>query len=288
MGAGAILSWSYMQSSNNCQYESPNTEKAKMNSTIKDKTVLITGASAGIGEACAQIFAQAGAKLILTARRESKLIKLAERLTDEYSSSVLALAMDVRDNEAVEKLVHNLPEDFLDIDILVNNAGLVIGVEKAHQTPTHDVDVMLDTNVKGVLNLIRAIVPAMVTRNTGHIINISSIAGHEAYPGGSIYCASKHAVDALTKSLRMDLVSTPLRVTAISPGLVNTEFSSVRFKGDLDRANAVYQGLEALVAMDIAEAVFFAASRPEHVQIADMIIFPTQQAAATVVHRNAV
>ncbi|NQV30439.1 MAG: SDR family NAD(P)-dependent oxidoreductase [Candidatus Marinimicrobia bacterium] len=257
-----------------------------MNTTIKGKTVLITGASAGIGEACAQLFAKSGATLILTARRESKLTELANFLKNEYAVNVLVKALDVRDNQVVEHFINNLSEDFQNIDILINNAGLVIGVEKAHHTPKDDVDVMLDTNVKGVLNLIRAVVPSMVARNEGHIINISSIAGHEAYAGGSIYCASKHAVDALTKSLRMDVVGTALRVTAISPGLVDTEFSLVRFKGDLERAKTVYQGLEALVAMDIAEAVFFAASRPPHVQIADMIIFPTQQAAATVVHRN--
>ena len=257
-----------------------------MNTILKDKTVLITGASSGIGAACAQLFAQSGANLILTARREAKLKEVANSLKNEFSVDVLELALDVRDHEAVENLIKNLPEGFQDIDILINNAGLVIGVEKAHLTPQDDVNVMLDTNIKGVLNLIRAVVPQMVTKNHGHVINISSIAGHEAYPGGSIYCASKHAVDALTKSLRMDVVNTALRITAISPGLVDTEFSIVRFKGDLNKAKAVYQGLEALVAMDIAEAVLFAASRPAHVQIADMIIFPTQQAAATIVHRN--
>jgi NADP-dependent 3-hydroxy acid dehydrogenase YdfG len=172
------------------------------------------------------------------------------------------------------------------IDILVNNAGLVIGLEKAFATPAADVDTMIDTNVKGILNMIRAVVPNMITRDSGHIINISSIAGHEAYGGGSVYCASKHAVDAITKSLRIDVVDTALRVSAISPGLVETEFSLVRFKGDAQKAKRVYAGMEALVGRDIAEAVLFAATRPPHVQIADMIIFPTAQAAATVVHRS--
>lgn len=253
---------------------------------LNRKLVLITGASAGIGEACAHGFAKMGANLILTARREDKLKALAKRLEEEFSITVLPLALDVRDEKAVKVLLSKLPVHMKEIDILVNNAGLVLGVEKAHQTPYNDVDVMLDTNVKGVLNLIRNVVPDMVSRNAGHVINISSIAGHEAYPGGSVYCASKHAVDALTKSLRMDVVDTALRVTAISPGLVDTEFSTVRFKGDTKKAEAVYKGLEALVAEDIAEAVLFAASRPPHVQIADMIIFPTQQAAATVVHRR--
>jgi len=253
---------------------------------LKGKTILITGASAGIGEACAQIFAQQGANLILTARREEKLLQLAKTLKENYQVQVFPKGLDVRDAEAVRVMLSALPDTLRDIDVLVNNAGLVIGVEKAHETPESDVDTMLDTNVKGVLNMIRTVVPGMVSRAQGHVINISSIAGHEAYPGGSVYCASKHAVDALTKSLRMDVVSTPLRVTAISPGLVDTEFSLVRFKGDAKQAEAVYVGLEALVAEDIAEAVLFAANRPPHVQIADMIVFPTQQAAATVVHRD--
>jgi len=253
---------------------------------LKKKTILITGASSGIGQACACLFAKEGSNLILTARREEKLSDLAAEIQDLYEVDVLARSLDVRDREAVAALISNLPPAFKNIDVLINNAGLVLGVEKAHETPGDDVDIMLDTNVKGVMNMIRNVVPGMVSRRRGHVINISSIAGHEAYPGGSVYCASKHAVDALTKSLRMDVVSTPLRVTAISPGLVDTEFSLVRFKGDAQKAKAVYQGLEALVAEDIAEAVIFAASRPPHVQIADMIIFPTQQAAATVVHRE--
>ncbi|MEA3286435.1 MAG: SDR family NAD(P)-dependent oxidoreductase [Candidatus Marinimicrobia bacterium] len=253
---------------------------------LKNKNVFITGASAGIGEACAHIFAAAGANLILTARRYKRLAKLADVLESQYSVGVLPLALDVTSSTAVEKLISELPDEFRDIDILINNAGLVIGVEKAHHTPDSDVNTMLDTNVKGVLNLIRSVVPQMVEANQGHIINISSIAGHEAYPGGSVYCASKHAVDAITKSLRMDVVDTDLRVTAISPGLVDTEFSLVRFKGDQEKAAKVYAGMEALIAEDIAEAVLFAASRPAHVQIADMIIFPTCQASATIVNRD--
>lgn len=254
--------------------------------TLSGKTILITGASAGIGLACAHQFAGKGANLILTARRTERLMQLKQTLMQELKVQVHTQALDVRDDEAIASMINDLPGTMQDIDILVNNAGLVIGVEKAQETPGEDVDTMLDTNVKGVLNMIRAIVPGMVSKECGHVINISSIAGHEAYPGGSVYCASKHAVDALTKSLRMDLVSTPIRVTAISPGLVDTEFSLVRFKGDQQKAAAVYAGMEALVAEDIAEAVLFAASRPPHVQVADMIIFPTQQAAATVVHRE--
>ena len=257
-----------------------------MNNNLQGKTILITGASAGIGEACAHAFAKQGANLVLTARREERLSQLSKILNKDHGIDIHLQGLDVRDEEAVQTFLTLLPSGFKNIDVLVNNAGLVIGIEKAHETPGYDVDTMLDTNVKGVLNMIRNVVPGMVDQKSGHVINISSIAGHEAYPGGSVYCASKHAVDALTKSLRMDVVSTPLRVTAISPGLVDTEFSIVRFKGDVSKATAVYAGLEALVAEDIADAVVYAASRPPHVQIADMIIFPTQQAAATVVHRN--
>lgn len=257
-----------------------------MSINLKNKTVLITGASAGIGQACAQSFAEVGAKLILVARREDRLEQIARSLQQQYSVNILQLALDVRDSAAISAQISALPDGFRNIDILVNNAGLVLGVEKTHETPELDIDIMLDTNVKGVLNLIRTVLPGMLANNAGHVINISSIAGHEAYPGGSIYCASKHAVNAITKSLRMDVVDSDLRVTAISPGLVNTEFSLVRFKGDEAKATAVYAGLEALVATDIAEAVLFAASRPPHVQIADMIIFPTRQASATVVHRE--
>jgi NADP-dependent 3-hydroxy acid dehydrogenase YdfG len=257
-----------------------------MQTDLNHKTILITGASAGIGEACAHIFAKAGANLILTARREERLKKLALELEQAHNIRVLPLAMDVRNSAEVDQLISNLPAEFRTISVLVNNAGLVIGVEKAHLTPEADVDTMIDTNVKGVLNVIRTVVPKMVSENVGHVINISSIAGHEAYPGGSVYCASKHAVNAITQSLRMDVVDSNVRVTAISPGLVDTEFSLVRFKGDKQKSEAVYEGLEALVAEDIAEAVYFAATRPSHVQIADMIIFPTRQAAATIVHRD--
>jgi len=253
---------------------------------LKGKNVLITGASAGIGEACARAFAREGANLILTARRQERLEMLANKLNNEFSGQIFYSSCDVRDNGAVKEFMVSIPEEFACIDVLVNNAGLVIGVNKAHETPGDDVDTMLDTNVRGLLNMTRAVVPCMLAEEKGHIINISSIAGHEAYPGGSVYCASKHAVNAITKSLRMDLVDTNLRVTAISPGLVETEFSLVRFKGNRDKADAVYAGLEPLIAEDIAETVLFAATRPSHVQIADMIVFPTQQASATVVHRK--
>ncbi|NQV15546.1 SDR family NAD(P)-dependent oxidoreductase [bacterium] len=257
-----------------------------MKTDLKHKTVFITGASAGIGEACALEFARAGANLIISARRQAKLERLATDLALKYSVEILPLQLDVRDTGAAAKTISELPAAFRNIDILVNNAGLVLGTEKVHETPDLDIDTMIDTNIKGVLNLIRAIVPRMVADNHGHVINISSIAGLEAYPGGGIYCATKHAVTAITKSLRMDLVDTDLRVSAISPGLVNTEFSMVRFKGDVDKASAVYAGLEALVAKDIADAVVYVATSPAHVQIADMVILANKQASATLVHRD--
>ncbi|MCF7905537.1 MAG: SDR family NAD(P)-dependent oxidoreductase, partial [Candidatus Marinimicrobia bacterium] len=208
-----------------------------MGTDLNKKVVLITGASAGIGKACAQVFAAAGCRLILTARRKERLQALAEELRDNFNSEVLVKDLDVRESEAVQVFVESLPAPFNTIAVLVNNAGLVIGVNKAHETPGNDVDTMLDTNVKGLLNMTRAVVPGMVASHSGHVINISSIAGHEAYPGGAVYCASKHAVNAITKSLRMDVVDTGIRVTAISPGLVETEFSMVRFKGDTEKAD---------------------------------------------------
>ncbi len=254
--------------------------------SLKGKVVLITGASAGIGAACADQFAAEGANLVLAARRQERLIALRDELQTRYEVSVAVIAADVRDKQALEAALQKLDPPFDEIKILVNNAGLVIGVDKAYATPAEDVDTMVDTNVKGVMNVIRSVVPGMLDRQQGHIINISSIAGHEAYPGGSVYCASKHAVNALTQSLRMDLVDTPLRVTAISPGHVDTEFSLVRFKGDAEKAAEVYAGMVPLSAEDIAEAIVFCASRPAHVQVADMIIFPSSQAAARIIHRE--
>ncbi|MCF7796703.1 MAG: SDR family NAD(P)-dependent oxidoreductase [Lentisphaeria bacterium] len=253
---------------------------------IKDQIVFITGASAGIGQATARQFAAAGCHLILTARRVDRLQILAQELTQKYHIHVHHAAIDVSRLESIESVLNDLPESFTNIDILVNNAGLALGVNKAHENNPEDINTVIDVNVKGVLWLTQAIVPGMVSRQRGHVINISSIAGHEAYPGGSIYCGSKHAVNAITKSTRMDLAGTSVRVTAISPGLVETEFSQVRFRGDAQRASQVYQGYEPLVANDIADAILYAATRPPHVQIADMIIFPTAQASATIVAKK--
>ena len=254
--------------------------------SIKDQVVFITGASAGIGNAIAHQFGAAGCKLILTARRLDRLEKLAHELKSTYGTETHVTKMDVSKIDSIIDVVYRLPEAFQKIDILVNNAGLALGVNKAQDNLIDDINTVVDVNIKGILYLTQAIVPGMVTRRRGHVINISSIAGHEAYPGGSVYCGTKHAVDAITKSTRMDVVDTPLRVTAISPGLVETEFSVVRFKGDAQRAAQVYQGYEPLSAGDIADAVLYVATRPPHVQVADMIILPTAQASATVVHKQ--
>ena len=253
---------------------------------LKNSVVLITGASAGIGEACAHAFAAEGARLILTARRIEKLQTLARELFSKYESQVQVIAMDVRNSSSVNAGLLSLPEELQSIDLLINNAGLVIGLNKAHETPEDDVDVMVDTNIKGILNLQREIVPGMIARGHGTIINISSISGVQSYAGGAVYCGTKYAVNGITNSLRMDLVDTPLRVATISPGLVETEFSEVRFKGDKQKAASVYQGYDPLQARDIAETAVFIATRPPHVQIADVLILPTAQAAATLVHRK--
>jgi len=249
---------------------------------LSGKIALITGASSGIGEACARKFAERGTKLILAARRLQRLQKLAAELAVETH----LIQLDVRDQKAVEKTIHNLPSDWRAIDLLVNNAGLSRGIDKLHEGKIDDWEEMIDTNVKGLLYVSRAVIPGMVTRGRGHVINIGSIAGHEVYPGGNVYCATKHAVDALTKGMRIDLADTPIRVSTVDPGLVETEFSQVRFHGDKERAKTVYQGYTPLTGDDIAEAVVWTADRPEHVQIAEIIIFPTAQASTMVVHKE--
>ena len=250
---------------------------------LTNQIVLVTGASSGIGEATARRFSEAGAKVIVAARREERLKKLASELKTDCH----ILPVNVRHREEVEKSLAALPKAWREIDILVNNAGLSRGLWKLHEGQHDGWEEMIDTNVKGLLYVSRAVIPGMVERGHGHIINIGSIAGHEVYPGGNVYCATKHAVDALTKGMRLDLVDTPLRVTAIDPGLVETEFSQVRFYGDKEKAAHVYDGFRPLVGDDIADAVVWAASRPAHVQVAEMIIFPTAQASSMVTHRKA-
>lgn len=253
--------------------------------TLKNKIVLITGASSGFGEACAKLFAKKGAKLILAARRRERLISLTKDLK-KYGAETMVLDMDVRNRRQVDKIIKSLPEKWKNIDILVNNAGLSRGLDKLHEGSIQDWEEMLDTNVKGLLYVSRAVLPLMVKRNSGHVVNIGSIAGHEVYPKGNVYCASKHAVDAITKGMRMDLNGTKIKVTAIDPGLAETEFSLVRFRGNAEKAKTVYNGLEPLTADDIADAVFYAVTRRSNYVVAEMILLPLCQASAQVVHRN--
>ena len=250
------------------------------------KIVFITGASSGIGAGCARKFASQGASLILNARNEEKLSALKEELEQQYGARVCLLPFDVRDRKTAAEALASLPDEWKAIDILINNAGLVIGVDKEHEGNLDEWDIVIDTNIKSLLAMTRLVVPGMVARGRGHIINIGSIAGDAAYAGGSVYCATKAAVKALSDGLRIDLVDTPLRVTNIKPGLVETNFSVVRFRGDKDKADNVYKGIRPLTGDDIAETVYFAASVPEYMQIAEMLVMPTYQATGTIVSRN--
>lgn len=243
--------------------------------------VLVTGASSGIGLSTARRFTKEGYLVIAAARRTEPLDQLAK----EFPEKVRPIQLDVRNRDQIAKQIAGLPDPWSNIDLLVNNAGLGRGLDKLQQGKPDDWDEMIDTNIKGLLNVTRAVVPGMIERGCGHIINIGSIAGHEVYPAGNVYCATKHAVDALTKGLRFDLVDTPLRVSTVDPGLVETEFSQVRFRGDTDRAKKVYQGFTPLHPDDIADAVYWIATRPAHVQIAEIIILPTAQASAMVTHK---
>jgi 3-hydroxy acid dehydrogenase/malonic semialdehyde reductase len=251
-----------------------------------DKIVFITGASSGIGAGCARKFASQGASLILNARNEEKLSALKEELEQQYGARVCLLPFDVRNRKTAAEALASLPDEWKAIDILINNAGLVIGVDKEHEGNLDEWDIVIDTNIKSLLAMTRLVVPGMVARGRGHIINIGSIAGDAAYAGGSVYCATKAAVKALSDGLRIDLVDTPLRVTNIKPGLVETNFSVVRFRGDKDKADNVYKGIRPLTGDDIAETVYFAASVPEYMQIAEMLVMPTYQATGTIVSRN--
>jgi 3-hydroxy acid dehydrogenase / malonic semialdehyde reductase len=253
---------------------------------LKNTTVLITGASSGIGYACANRFAEEGTRLILTARRKERIERIEDDLIKKYESAVLTIQLDVRNQKAVEKSIADLPDEWEAIDILINNAGLSRGLDKIHEGSLQDWEEMIDTNVKGLLYVSRAVIPGMVRRGKGTVVNIGSIAGREVYQRGNVYCATKHAVDALTKGMRLDLVDTPVRVCTIDPGLVETEFSIVRFRGDEARARKVYQNITPLTPEDIADAVYYAASRPPHVQIAEILVLPNDQASATVVNRR--
>ncbi|MFB2120275.1 SDR family oxidoreductase [Parapedobacter sp. 2B3] len=253
---------------------------------MSKKTVFITGASAGIGEACARTFAREGYDLLLAARRIDRLEALAAQLMHDFGTSAYTLALDVRDADEVSTAFNNIPEHWRQVDVLVNNAGLSQGLDPIYEGDIGDWDRMIDTNIKGLLYITRTVVPGMVARKQGHIINIGSIAAKEVYPKGNVYCATKHAVDALTQGMRIDLLDKHIKVTAIHPGMVETEFSEVRFKGDTERAAAVYDRIAPLLAEDIAEAAWFAASRPKHVNVNDMVIMPTMQATATIAIRE--
>jgi NADP-dependent 3-hydroxy acid dehydrogenase YdfG len=247
------------------------------------KTALITGATSGIGRATAITFAQNNIKLILCGRREDRLDELEELLSPQ--TQVLTLRFDVRDKLSVKESLSNLPDDFKEVDILVNNAGNAHGLDPIHRGSLDDWDAMIDINVKGLLYVSEAIIPQMVERQSGHVINIGSSAGKEVYPKGNVYCASKHAVLAITEGMRVDLNPYGIRVSAINPGLVETEFSKVRFKGD-PKADNVYKGYDALQAEDIAEIIHFTITRPPHVNLADVLIFPTAQANSTIINKN--
>ena len=251
-----------------------------------NKTVLITGASSGIGEGCARKFAANGARLILNARSTDKLEALAKELKEKYGTECFVMPFDVCNRKAAAEALEALPEEWKSIDILINNAGLAVGVDKEHEGDFDEWDAMIDTNIKALLSMTRLVVPGMVERGTGHIINIGSIAGDAAYPGGSVYCATKAAVKALSDGLRIDLVDTPLRVTNIKPGMVETNFSVVRFRGDKERADNVYKGIKPLNGDDIAEIAYFAASAPEHMQVAEILVMPTNQATGTIVSKK--
>lgn len=250
------------------------------------KTALITGATSGIGAACAHLFAAQGYNLILVGRREELLKTTGKHLEDKYGVEVKCIVADVRDFENLSYALETLPAQWKKVNVLINNAGLSQGLDPIHKGVIGDWDTMIDTNIKGLLYSTKIVSNWMVAERSGHIINIGSIAGKEVYPNGNVYCATKHAVDALSKSMRIDLLTYGIKVTAIHPGMVETEFSKVRFKGDEGRARKVYDGVDPLMADDIADAIWFVVSRPAHVNINDMLIMPTAQATGTIIDRK--
>ncbi len=251
-----------------------------------NQIALITGATAGIGEETAMQLAGEGYHVIITGRRKERLKKLAERIKSSCNMEVLTLTFDIRSRSEVDETIDKLPEEWRNISLLVNNAGLAAGLKHLQDGDINDWEQMIDTNVKGLLYISRKIMPGMVERENGHIINVSSIAGKEVYEKGNVYCATKHAVEAITKGMRLDLLKHGIKVSSVSPGLVETEFSMVRFKGDEERAASVYKGIEALRAEDIAETIVWIASRPPHVNINDVLITPTAQGNSTTTVRK--
>ena len=257
-----------------------------MKTKLDDKVIFITGATSGIGEATAKAFAAEGANVILTGRRKDRLQNLSDFILKKFNVKTLTIQLDVRNKNEVEESIKSLPDDWKNIDILVNNAGLGRGLNPLFEDDINGWEEMIDTNIKGLLYVTRFVVPGMVERKSGHVINIGSIAGHEAYKGGGVYCATKHAVTAITRSLRLDLLGKGVRVSTVDPGMVETEFSLVRFYGDEEKAKKVYEGLTPLTGEDIAEAVIFCATRPPHANINEMIIMPSAQANAFFAHRE--
>ncbi len=249
-----------------------------------EKTVFITGATSGIGRASAEIFAQNGYRLILCGRREGRLLELKKEFDSQVD--IHCLVFDVRNKESVFQQIGSLPEDFKKIDILINNAGNALGLGTIHEGDVEDWDAMIDINVKGLLYVSKAIIPGMVVRKSGHIINIGSVAGKEVYANGNVYCASKYAVDALSTGMRLDLNAHKIKVSEVNPGATDTEFSAVRFKGDEEKAKKVYEGFTPLTANDVAEVIYFVATRPPHVNIADSIVLCTDQASVSVINRS--
>jgi 3-hydroxy acid dehydrogenase / malonic semialdehyde reductase len=258
-----------------------------MPASIANQTVLITGASSGIGAACARQLAPTGARLILAARRLEPLEALATEIQRQHNTDVLTVGLDVRQPEAVGEAIADMPQDWQAIDILINNAGLSRGLDKQYEAPLADWEAMIDTNIKGLLYVTRAVVPGMVARGRGHVVNVGSIAGRQTYPGGSVYCATKAAVRSLSEGLKLDLLGTPVRVTNIDPGLVETEFSLVRFDGDVNRAKGIYQGMTPLTGDDVADVILFAITRPAHVNVSDVLVLPTDQSSMFHIHRRA-
>jgi NADP-dependent 3-hydroxy acid dehydrogenase YdfG len=247
---------------------------------------LITGATAGIGKASAELFAKNGWNLIITGRRKDRLDAFAEELQKKYKIKTLCLNFDVRNLKDVVKNIDSIKGEWRNIDLLLNNAGLASGLSTIQEGNIEDWEVMIDTNIKGLLYMTRYIAPMLIEKNKGHIINVASLAGKQVYPNGNVYCATKFAVDALSKAMRIDMIQHGIRVTNIAPGLVETEFSLVRFKGDSERAKKTYENIKALAAEDIAEIIYWAASRPAHVNINDIVITPTAQANAYIINRN--
>lgn len=255
-------------------------------SDLREKLILITGASSGIGKACAIEFAKLGANLLLAARRIERLNKLSIELEKTYNIKTKCVKLDVRDLDEVRKIYDNIDQEWKKVDIIINNAGLARGFSKIYEADTNDWEEMIDTNIKGLIYVTRIFLPQMIERMEGHVINIGSTAGHEVYPYGNVYAATKFAVKALSQAIRLDVLDKGIKVTSVDPGMVITEFSKVRFSGDEERAQKVYEGIEPLTAIDVAEAVVFAATRPKNVNINQIILTPLQQASSTQVYRK--